>query len=302
VLPDRLPGLQGLDSGAASFFFAPQSASVQPGLTLPELLDKLEQDAEDAPKAVYALGGDLVRWLPHRSRVEKALKKLSFLVVQDAFLTETAKLADVVLPVAIHAEQEGTFLSSAGRLGVIKKALSVNGVRPDWQIINELAQKMGFSFKYGTPAAIFLELAKAMPLWAGASGGASVPAGFAAAVSGQFVPFDLDVALPGRRPYVLIVGKSLQHSGSYTTHQPCGTLLVTPGAALKVNPEDAATLHLGSGDAAKITSSHGEITAPVELTAELPAGVVFLAEHFAEPAAQALTLNSNLVRVSIQKA
>ncbi|MBM4285134.1 MAG: 2Fe-2S iron-sulfur cluster binding domain-containing protein [Deltaproteobacteria bacterium] len=303
VLPDRLPGLQPLTSELAAKIFAPQAPASQPGLTLPEVLDRLEADAEDAPQALYALGGDFLRWLPHRSRTEKVLQKLSFMVVQDAFLTDTAKLADVVLPVAVFVEQEGTFLSSDGRLGVSSRVLSPIGVKPDWQIISELGRRLGFPLKYSGPAAIFQEMAPAMPLWAGAAPRATVPAaGFAAAPAGRFVPFDLDISLPGRRPYVLIVGKSLQHSGSFTTHQPCGTLVVTPGAALELHPEDAAALNLAAGDSAKVISSYGEVTAPVALSADLPPGVVLLAEHFGEPAAHTLTLNSNLVRVSIQKA
>jgi len=111
----------------------------------------------------------------------------------------------------------------------------------------------------------------------------------------------VDISLPGRRPYTLIIGKSLQHSGSYTTHHPCGTLYVTMQATLSLNPEDARSLGVAAGEEVKVISSHGEITAPVRLSANLPPGVAFLPEHFAEPAANDLTLNSNLVRVTIQK-
>jgi len=251
---------------------------------------------------LYLLGGDLLRWLPHRSRTEKLLKKVPFLVVQDAFLTDTAKMADVVLPVTVHAEQEGTFISSTGQLGVLAKALPTNGVLPDWEIISRLAARMDFSTRYSGPRDLFRELAQVMPLWAGAAPKAAVPsAGLKADLKGQFVPFETDISLPGRRPFTLIVGKSLQHSGSFTTHHPCGTLAVTPGAVLKMNPGDARNLGLEAGDLAKVTSSQGEISVPVKLTPELPEGVVFLPEHFAQPAAHLLTLNSNLVRVTIQK-
>ncbi len=288
VLPDRLPGFIPIDK--------------DPGLNLEQMLEALETGHDNAPQALYALGGDLVRWLPNRSRTEKLLKKLKFIVVQDAFLTDTAKLADVILPVAIHVEQEGTFFSSDSKLGLLRKALPENGVRPDWQIIMELANRLGGAFKYVKPAQIFQELAAQLPVCAGLAPGHCFPApGLTAKLSGQFVPFEQDISLPGRRPYTLIVGKSLQHSGSYTTHQPCGTLMVTPGARLKMNPEDAVALNLGAGETAKIISSHGEITASVSLDADLPPGVVLLPDHFGEPAANRLTLNSNLVRVTIQK-
>ncbi len=301
VQPRRLPGYLPLNADNAASFFE-KNPVAEPGPDLEELLDLLEKGEEGAPQALYLLGGDLLRSLPHRSRVEKLLKKVPFIVVQDAFLTDTAQLAQVVLPVAVHAEQEGTFISSTGQLGLLNKAVSNNGVRPDWQIISQLGVKMGFAMKYGNPKDIFRELAQKMPLWAGLKPALSAPCpDFKLVLNGAFVPFETDVSLPGRRPFALVVGKSLQHSGSYTTHHPCGTLSVTPGAKLKINPEDAAGLGLAEGDTAKVISSQGEVSVPVTLALDLPAGVVFLPEHFAAPAAQTLTLNSNLVRVTIQK-
>jgi predicted molibdopterin-dependent oxidoreductase YjgC len=289
VLPDRLPGYVPI-------------AEDEAGASLPEILELLEKDDPAAPQALYLLGGDLLRWLPHRKLVEKLLKKVPFIVVQDAFLTETAQLAQVVLPVAMHAEQEGTFVSSDGTLGNLAQALPVNGVRPDWQIISQLATRLGFRMTYGGPQQIFRELAQQLPLWAGAAPKGSVPGtGITPEFSGKFVPFEVDLSLPGRRPFTLIVGKSLQHSGSFTTHHPCGTMVVTDGAQLGLNPDDAQNLGLAEGETAKVISSQGEISVPVTLTTDVPPGVVFLPEHFSQPAANLLTLNSNLVRVTIQK-
>jgi len=302
VLPDRLPGYRTLDADGAAVFWGQNPAVTEPGPTLEEMLELLEKDDPGAPQALYLLGGDLLRWLPHRKRVEKLLKKVPFLVVQDAFLTETAKLAQVVLPVAVHAEQEGTFVSSTGQLGLLAQALPANGVRPDWQIITQLAARLDFAMKYAGPRDIFRELAQVMPLWAGVAPRFSAPSSdFKAAVSGKFVPFETDISLPGRRPFTLVLGKALQHSGSFTTHHPCGTLVVTGEARLKINPEDAENLGLADGEAAKVISSQGEISVPVTVTPDLPAGVVFMPDHFAAPAANVLTLNSNLVRVTIQK-
>jgi predicted molibdopterin-dependent oxidoreductase YjgC len=287
VMAEHLPGFAHLDEAAR-------------GLPLPDMLDKLEAGDPAAPQAVYLLGGDLLRMAPHRSRVEKLLKKVPFLVVQDAFLTDTAKLAQVVLPVAVHAEQEGTFISSDGTLGVLAQALPTDGVRPDWQIINQLAGKMGYKLGASHPKQIFRELAQAAPLWAGLSPKGSYPL-MAGTVTGTFVPFDADLSLPGRRPYTLIVGKALNHSGSFTTHAPEGTLKLMSRAELRLHPEDAQNLGLAAGDTAKVISSQGEVSVSVALAPEMPPGVVFLPEHFAEPPVHLLTLNSNLVRVTIQK-
>ena len=287
VIAEHLPGYAHLDEASR-------------GVNLADMLDKLEANDEAAPQAIYLLGGDLLRVVPHRSRVEKLLKKVPFLVIQDAFLNDTAKLAQVVLPVTVHAEQEGTFISSDGTLGVLAQAVPSNGMRPDWQIINQLGSKMGYKLGASSPKQIFRELAQAVPLWAGLSPKTSYPL-MAGEVKGTFVPFEVDLSLPGRRPFTLIVGKALNHSGSFTTHAPEGTLKVSPRAEMLLNPDDAKNLGLADGDTAKITSSQGEISAPVVLAPEMPAGVVFLPEHFAIPAAHLLTLNSNLVRVTIQK-
>ncbi len=303
VLPDRLPGYLPLNADNAAAFFGAKPPVSEAGPNLLEMLDLLEQGDPAAPQALYALGGDLVRWLPNRSRTEKQLKKLKFIVVQDAFLTDAAKLADVVLPVAVHAEQEGTYLSSGGQLGVLAQALGVNGVRPDWQIISDLSARLGFRMSYRNPAHIFQELSGLMPTWAGLAPKLALPCpAVQSSVTGEFQPFDVDISLPGRRPLTLIIGKSLQHSGSFTTHPPGATLQVTPGAALRLNPEDAASLELNEGDEATVISSYGEIAATVKLSLDLPPGVAFLPEHFAEPPANKLTLNSNLVRVTIQRA
>ncbi len=105
VLPDMGPG------------YVPAGRSSIPAPPWKRCWTSWRKTTPAAPKALYLLGGDLLRCLPHRSRVEKLLKKVPFIVVQDAFLTDTAKLAQVVLPVAVHAEQEGTFISSTGQLG-----------------------------------------------------------------------------------------------------------------------------------------------------------------------------------------
>ena len=175
-------------------------------------------------------------------------------------------------------------------------------MRPDWQIIGQLGERLGYKLAAVHPKQIFQEMAKGMPLWAGLSPRASYPQPpMQAALTGKFVPFEVDLSLPGRRPFTLIVGKALNHSGSFTTHAPNGTLKLMARAELCLNPEDAQNLGLAAGDTAKVTSSQGEINVPVALAPEMPPGVVFLPEHFSEPPAHLLTINSNLVRVTIQK-
>jgi len=301
VLPDHLPGLQPLD--AAPAFAAAWKANVpaEPGLTLPVALAKLAAGEPTAPQAFYLLGGDLVRMLPNSKQVAETLNKAKFIVVQDAFLTEAARMADVVFPVAIHAERGGTVVNTDGRLGRLKSALTTEGVRPDWQIISALAGKMGYAMSYRQEEDIFREMAALMPIWAEAEAGHRWPVKkIAGTVKGAFAPLSIEVESPGEGDFTLIVGKTLVHSGSYTTQAP-GQIALLPGLRLQINPATAGKLDLKDGETVKIVSTQGEITTPVAYTTAMPATVVFLADAFAEPTANVLTLNSNIMRVKLQK-
>ncbi|MFP3867238.1 MAG: molybdopterin-dependent oxidoreductase [Desulfobacteraceae bacterium] len=302
VLPNYLPGYQSLEEGGGPFAkLWEKPVPAKAGVNLAEMLDKLEGNEPDAPRALYLLGGDLVRLLPDRQRTEKLLQKVRFMVVQDAFLTDTARMADVVLPVAIHAELEGTYISTDGRLGCLQPALSANGTRPDWQIIQELSNRLGYPMNYGGTQPIFAEMAELMPVWAGIKNSHRWPnKKINASISGKFVPFATEISIPGEGKYTLLVGKTLAHSGSYTTHAQ-GPQTIMPGAALKINPADAQALEVAEGEPVRIISTQGEITVPSALTEELPPGVVFLADHFGDSPANLLTSNSNLCRVQLQK-
>ena len=105
---------------------------------------------------------------PNLNYVENALKKLDFLVVQDIFMTETAKLADVILPAASFAEKDGTFTNTERRVQRVRKGLDPLGdSRPDWKIICNLSEKMGVPMNYDDPEEIMEEIARLVPIYGG---------------------------------------------------------------------------------------------------------------------------------------
>ena len=105
---------------------------------------------------------------PDLHHVKEGLEKLDFLVVQDIFLTETAQLADVVLPAASFAEKEGTFTNTERRVQRVRKAVEPPGqARPDWEIVCELASRMGYAMNYPDAEAVFEEMRKLTPSYAG---------------------------------------------------------------------------------------------------------------------------------------
>ena len=266
-----------------------------------EALTRLENNAVNAPQAFYIMGGDLVRQVPNSKRILSILQKAKFIVVQGAFMTEVAKLADVILPVNIHAEVNGTYTNTDGKLGQLKAAVSANGAKPGWQIISALSRKLDHPMDYYNAEDIFKEMSSHMPLYAGIKNGYRWPCPtIAAEVKGKFVPFSTEVDIAGEGSYTLIVGKTMGHSGSYTTWAE-GPMTVLGSQAMRINPEDAAGLEIADGDQVTISSPQGSITVKATLSDMMPPGVVFLADHFADPMANSLTINSNLCRVNIQK-
>ncbi len=147
-LPEYLPGYQSVTSGA--------------GLSFSKMM---EQAQAGKVKGMYIVGENPVGVFPESA---KGLTSLDFLVVQDLFLTETAKLADVVLPAASFAEKDGTFTNFERRVQRVRKAVDPpGGSLPDWQIIQKLAQAMGQSMQYDSPQEIMDEIAAGVPLYQG---------------------------------------------------------------------------------------------------------------------------------------
>ena len=146
ALPDFLPGYQSVaDTQTRRKFeeYWKVSLPANPGLTAMEII---EQAKEGKIKGLYIVGENPILSFPHSSSVAEALASLNFLVVQDMFLTETARLANVILPAASFAEKEGTFTNFEGRVNRVRKAIEPPGESlPDWEIILLLAEKMGCS-------------------------------------------------------------------------------------------------------------------------------------------------------------
>ena len=301
VLPNLLPGYQPLEVAEKFGKVWNKNLATLPGLTLEEALSKLENNAVNAPQAFYILGGDMIRQLPNSQRIRSILQKAKFIVVQGAFMTEVAKLADVILPVGVHAEVNGTYTNTDGRLGQTRAAVSANGVRPGWQIITALSQKLDTPLEYASAEDIFKEMAGLTPVYAGIQPGWRWPCpDLKAEITGTFVPFGIEPDALGEGEYTLIVGKTMGHSGSYTTFAE-GPMIVNGSQTLQINAEDAAKLGVAAGDRVTVSSAQGHIAVSVALNDALPEGVVFMADHFAEPLANNLTFNSNLCRVNIQK-
>ena len=172
ALPNVFPGYQAIHDPqiAAKFEQAWQrKLNPQMGFRIPEMMDMI---LLDKVKAMYIMGEDPVLTDPDTNHIRKALEHLDFLVVQDLFLTETAQYADVFLPAACYAEKDGTFTNTERRVQRIRKAVEPPGqCREDWDIICDLARRMGYEMNYRNAEEIFNEIRSLTPSYAGISYG-----------------------------------------------------------------------------------------------------------------------------------
>ncbi len=282
------------------------------GLTVVEMMNAA---AEGRIKAIYVMGENPVLSDPDSNHVVEALKNLEFLVVQEIFPSETAELADVVLPSASFAEKEGTFTGTDRRVQLVRQAIEPLGeCKPDWQIICQLAQKMGASgFEFSAPKEIMDELASLSPIYGGISyerlqeegflqwpcrsaddpgtpylhkGKFSRGKGLFHAVEHQEAAELPDVDYP----LLLTTGRNTFHwHGGTMTRRSVKLDREVPEAYVEVNPEDARGLGLKDGDKGRLISRRGEIETKIWVTERVPQGVVFAPFHFAEAAANVLT-------------
>ncbi|MGQ9681794.1 MAG: formate dehydrogenase subunit alpha [Anaerolineae bacterium] len=320
-LPNYYPGYQSVATDAARTKFE-AAWGVQlgqvPGLTVVEMTTAA---LEGRIKAMYILGENPMVSDPDLQHVREALEQLDFLVVQDIFLTETAALADVVLPGAAFAEKTGTFTNTERRVQLVSPAVPTPGeARQDWEIIAEVARRVQGAapaaphggFAYSSAAMVMEEIAALTPIYGGicyerlAQQGLQWPCpsldhpgtpilhtGKFSRGLGRFVPTDW---LPPAEqpdpdyPLVLTTGRVLYHyhTGSQTRRVP-GLVALRPEATVELHPTDARKLGVGEDGLVRVSSRRGSVVARAEVTERTQPGLVFMTFHFAEAAANLLT-------------
>ncbi|HEB89762.1 MAG TPA: formate dehydrogenase subunit alpha [Deltaproteobacteria bacterium] len=255
---------------------------------------------------------------PNTNKVRKALSNLDFLVVQDIFLTETAEFADVVLPASAYLEKDGSYTNTDRRVQLGRSVLELPGeARLDWEIIQDLSNRIGLPMAYRSVDEIFAEFASltsaystlrhdnlgpAGKLWPnpdpeGQEGpvvlfGDRFPTETGRA---RLVPADWAAApeLPDEAyPYVLNTGRLLEHwhTGAMT-RRTRALDAIEPEAFAVLHPSDAADLGVVDGDRVEIESRRGRIRLAVRVTTRENRGSVFVPFHFREAAANLLTLD-----------
>ncbi len=314
ALPNVFPGYQRVDDESLRAKFEAAwkvKLPAQPGLTVVEILHAA---AEGKIKALYVMGENPMLSDPDVNHVQEGLGRLELLVVQDIFLSETARLAEVVLPAAGFAEKDGTFTNTERRVQRVRKAIHPPGsARTDWEILCELSRRMGYPMSYPDASAIQDEIASLTPSYGGISyqrlergslqwpcptadhpGTPFLHAGRFAGGLGRFHPVEFipPAELPDEQyPLLLTTGRILQHFHTGTMSRRSEVLdKLVPVGAIEIHPDDAARLGLIDGQLARVRSRRGQIEIPARLSERMAPGSVFLAFHYREAPANRLTI------------
>lgn len=313
ALPDTYPGYQKIDDSKIKEKFEKgwgRKLSKKPGLTLVEMMRAAEKREI---KAMYIVGENPMLSDPDTTHVEKALKKLDFLVVQDIFLTETAELADVVLPATSFAEKDGSFTNTERRIQRVRKAIEpIGDSKPDWQIISDLSNRMGYPMSYANTSKILEEMASLTPICCGVRHERIEEEGLCWPCPdlnhkgtpilhtetftrglGYFSPVEFKP--PAEKvnknyPLILTTGRILYHyhTGSMTRRSKGLSEHVSQGD-VEVSPKDASRHKISDGEMVYVISRRGKVKARVKVTDKSPEGTVFMSFHFTEMPTNILT-------------
>ena len=313
ALPNVYPGYQKVDEPEIRNNFEQAwgaSLSDKPGLTVVEIMNAA---AEGSVKGLYIMGENPMLSDPNLNHVKKALGKLDFLCVQDIFLSETAQLADVVLPTASFAEKDGTFTNTERRVQRVRHAALPPGeARQDWKIICDVAERLGCKMHYNHPSEIMDEIASVTPIYGGIRfdridkiglkwpcpdkdhpGTEFLHKGEFKRGKGKFhpTPFREAAELPDEQyPYILTTGRYLYHFHTGTlSRRSDGLEKISPPAPFEIHPDDAAGEGINEGDLIELSTRRGSVQARAILTERSCKGTIFMSFHFREAPANVLT-------------
>ncbi len=282
----------------------------QDGLTVTEIMEKAYHGDF---RALYIIGENPMVSDPNLNHARESLEKLDFLVVQDIFLTETARMADVVLPSACFAEKDGTFTNTERKVQRVRKAVDPPGeAREDWRILCDLSTRMGLEMRFENVGEIMEEIAKVTPSYCGITydrldreeihwpcTGTDHP-GTPCLHMDQFtcglgvfhaIDYRPPAEVPDEEyPLYLTTGRVLYqyHTGSMTMKSE-GLNDRAPECFVEISEGDAGRYGVGDGETLKVSSRRGTIEAKAKVSDKAVDGTVFIPFHWGETAANVLT-------------
>jgi formate dehydrogenase major subunit len=287
-----------------------ESLSLKSGLMITEVVKP-----ESGIRGMYIMGENPIISDPDIAHAEQWFRELDFLAVQDLFLTETARYADVVLAGASFAEKTGTFVNTERRIQIGHKAVDSPGeARGDLEILLDLSNRLGLPTPFRTAAEVMSEIARVTPSWAGVTYPRLEGAGLQYPIPDDthpgtaflfdeafptadgratFVPVEYTdpVELPDEQyPFVMNTGRQLYHWHTGTmTRRASGLDAREPTAIVEIHPDDAKILDVREGELVRLTSRRNSMVTAARISDRVARGQVFVPFHFREAAANLLT-------------
>ena len=293
VAPEFLPGQARFDDQAARDRFAKAwdvtLPAAESGAHLVEILNRCRSGQI---RALYVIGENPLATMPASMEVRAALDRLELLIVQDPFFTETAKLAHVVLPACTYAEKDGTFTNLEGRVLRVRQAMDPLGDSlPDWHIMTALANGLGCQWEYESANDIQAEIMKLLPGYYNLGQPRKITPnadhylsnGYTTMVANRYHSGAARPAGAEQRPFALLMGQLLYHSGKMSTEAP-GLIKIAPNTGrLRMCPQDMERLGLVDGAKVRVTSDRGSLQLGVQPDQSVAPHTCFFPEHFNEP-------------------
>ena len=308
ALPTDLPGYQKIERPGVREKFEAAWGSELPKRRGITKITAMNQMLRGRVRGVYIMGENTVVSDPNTNHAQAALEATDFIVVQDIFMTDTAKLADVVLPAASFAESDGTFANSERRVQRVRPAIKpVGESRTDVDILLDVMKRFGVSQNLNTASDVWDEMRRLAPILTGISyerldneGGIQWPCPSEDHPGTQYLHKDeMDSGIPGyfapvdhippaeetdsEYPIILTTGRrrSTYHTGTQTG-RASGFGLLVPSEMAEVNPDDADQLELSDGEIVTIASRRGSVEVPIKITDKSPHGTIFMSFAFPE--------------------
>ncbi|MFZ4594600.1 MAG: formate dehydrogenase subunit alpha [Verrucomicrobiaceae bacterium] len=285
-----------------SEFFGTPTPS-EPGWKIPQMFDNA---IAGNLKALWLMGEDVVQTDPDAHHVRHAMDSLDFLVVQEIFMTETAKYADVILPASSFLEKSGTFTNAERRVQRVNATVKpLEGTKPDGQILCEILQRFGYPQADYTADGVLAEVASIVPFFKGATwenlgdqgkqwpitdGGRDTQILHTESFKrglGKFHFFEwqesTELKTNGQEfPFILTTGRILEHYNCGTMTRRTGNEQIVSKDLLAINPVDAKAKSINTGDTVKLFSARGEVELEANVTDEVKPGILYTTFHFPE--------------------
>jgi predicted molibdopterin-dependent oxidoreductase YjgC len=282
LAPDVLPGYVATGDLSGRKAFEQQwggALDLGEGLSAPEIL---RAAADGRIRALWIVGDHWLRSAPDRALAERAIQNCELLIVNEMFLTETASFADIVFPASAFAEKEGVVVNAERRLQRVARALSPRrGSRPDWEILQAVAQALGAKWNYRTAEDVFREIARLVPGYERLGWSSLVPLGIQWAFEARAaLPAHVAAAAGGAEKgagdgFWLLGGGTLFLQGSLSHRTTLLPRLAKQSRAF-LNPGDASRLQIADGEAVELSGPGGRLSLGAALDDSVPPGAVFV--------------------------